>query len=246
MKASGVSCFLLILFAFISGINLNLSAQVNQYSMMAGLGPFPGYVILSSGDTLKGTVKWAMKYIENNPCQLKFTAENGNAKSFSASEIKGCGITMMDSQNALPMPPEHYVTLPSLKKGGPVFIRRLMDGRLTVYQNRSAVISDNSVTQETSTFDGIAFTFTLADGLSIGPSYRTEYRIIKERSHASSYYVIKDGATMIKIEKGNYESFFKSLFGDCEAIDKELIKNPDLNKFKNFMLLAEVYNKICN
>jgi hypothetical protein len=246
MKTSGIFCFLIILLAFLSGTNLKLSAQVNQYSMMAGLGPFPGYVILASGDTLKGTVNWAMKYIENNPYQLKFTAENGNAKSFSAGEIKGCGITMMDSQYALPMPPEHYVALPSLKKGEPVFIRRLMDGRLTVYQNRSAAITDNSVTQETSTFDGIAFSFTLADGLSIGPSYRTEYRIIKERSHASSYYVVKDSAAMIKIEKGNYESLFKSIFGDCEAIDKELTKNPDLSKFKNFMLLAEVYNKICN
>lgn len=245
MKTSGVFYFLIILFAFLSGTNLKLSGQGNQYSMMAGLGPFPGYVILSSGDTLKGTVKWAMKYIENNPYQLKFTAENGNARSFGAVEIKGCGITIMDSQYALPMPPEHYVTMPSFKKGEPVFLRRLMNGRLTVYQNRSAVVSDNSVTQETSTFNGFAFTFTLEDGLTIGPTYRTEYRIIKERSHASSYFVVKDGAAMIKIEKGNYESLFKSIFGDCEAIDKELTKNPDLNKFKNFMLLAEVYNKLC-
>ena len=245
MKTSAVLSYLVVLLALLSGISLKISAQVNQYSMMAGLGPFPGYVILASGDTLKGSVKWVMKYVENNPSQLKFTAENGNSKTFNAGEIKGCGITMSDSPDPLPMPPEHYVTLPSFKKGVPVFIRRLMGGRLTVYQNRSAVISSSSVTEETSKIDGIAFTFTLVDGLHIGPSYRTEYRVIKERSHASSYYIVKDGGTMIKAEKDNYESLFKTLFGDCEAIDKELTKNPDLMKFKNFMLLAEIYNEIC-
>jgi hypothetical protein len=246
MKKSGVISFLVVFMALLPGINLKISAQANQYSMMAGLGPFPGYVILSSGDTLHGKVKWAMKYVENNPSELKFTAENGNSKTFNASEIKGCGITMSDSMDPLPMPPEHYVTLPSFKKGVPVFIRRLMEGRLTVYQNRSAVISSNSVTEETSKINGIAFTFTLADGLYIGPSYRTEYRVIKERPHASSYYIVKDGASMIKVEKDNYETLFSNLFGDCSSIDQELTKNPDLKKFKNFMLLAEVYNEICN
>ena len=116
---------------------------------------------------------------------------------------------------------------------------------MTVYQNRSAVVSVTSVTEVTSRIDGIAFTFSLDDGLSIGPTYRTEYRLIKERSHASSYYVIKDRAAMMKVEKDNYDSIFKDLLGDCPSIDQELVKNPDLKKFKNFMLLTEVYNEIC-
>ena len=232
--------------AIIPGTNMNLAAQANQYSMMAGLGPFPGYVILSNGDTLHGSVKWAMKYVENNPSELKFTAENGESKTFNASDLKGCGITVNESIQESGMPPEHYVTLPSLKKGVPVFIRRLMSGKLTVYQNRSAVVSGTSTTTETSRIDGIAFTFSIDGGLAIGPTYRTEYRVIKERSHASSYYIVRDGAPMIKIEKDNYEAIFANLFGDCSAIDQELTKNPDLKKFRNFMLLAEVYNQICN
>lgn len=246
MKRSDVFIFLVVFMALLPGINLKISAQANQYSMMAGLGPFPGYVILSSGDTLHGKVKWAMKYVENNPSEIKFTAENGNTKTFTASDVKGCGITVNESFQDSWMPPEHYVTLPSMKKGVPVFIRRLMGGRLTVYQNRSAAVSNTSVTEEKSRIDGIAFTFSFDGGLSIGPSYQTEYKVIKERSHASSYFIVKDGAAMIKVEKDNYETLFTNMFGDCSAIDQELTKNPDLRKFKNFMLLAEVYNEICS
>ena len=246
MKRFVIFSLLVIIITLVPGVNLKLAAQANQYSMMAGLGPFPGYVILSNGDTLHGRVKWAMKYVENNPSELKFTAENGESKTFNASELKGCGITVNESFQESGMPPEHYVTLPSLKKGLPVFIRRLMSGKLTVYQNRSAVVSGTSTTTETSRIDGIGFTFSIEGGLAIGPTYRTEYRVIQERSHASSYYIVKDGAQMIKIEKDNYETIFTTLFGDCSAIEQELTKNPDLRKFKSFMLLAEVYNQICN
>jgi hypothetical protein len=246
MKRLGIFSLLVIIMALIPGINLKLAAQANQYSMMAGLGPFPGYVILSNGDTLHGRVKWAMKYVENNPSEIKFTAENGQSRSFNASELLGCGIMVNDSFQESGVPPEHYVTLPSLKKGVPVFIRRLMNGKLTVYQNRSAVVSGTSTTTETSRIDGIGFTFSIEGGLAIGPTYRTEYRVINERSHASSYYIVKDGAQMIKIEKDNYETIFPNLFGDCPETEQELTKNPDLRKFKNFMLLAEVYNQICN
>jgi hypothetical protein len=243
----------IILMIIMSGRIMNLSAQDSE-SMAPGMAPVipvPGYVILSSGDTLPGKLRWALKYVENNPVEIKFTAENGASKSFTANDIKGFGnqlkIWMEDNPKAFLMDTEHYVSIPSFKKGVPVFMNRLLNGRLTIYQNRSAMIIGSTTTiDEVRTFDGIGFTFTIGEGLSIGPSYRTDYQIIKGRARFTSYFVIKDGAPMIKVDKDNYESLFKTLFSDCEAIDREIAKNPDLNKFKNFMILAEVYNNLCN
>jgi hypothetical protein len=243
----------IILLTIMSGLYLQLSAQ-DEESVAPGMAatiPVPGYVILSNGDTLFGKIKWALKYIENNPVEIKFTAENGASKSFNAAEIKGFGnqlkVWMEDNPKAFLMDQENYVSIPSFKKEVPVFMNRLLNGRITIYQNRSGVIvgSTTTVTEDTR-IDGIAFTFTPGEGLFVGPSYRTDYRIIKGRSRFSSYFVVKDKAAMIKVEKDNYESLFKTLFGDCSAIDQELTKNPDLTKFKNFMILVEIYNKICN
>ncbi|MEI6048181.1 MAG: hypothetical protein WCS03_04730 [Bacteroidota bacterium] len=245
-----VSIFLLTL---ISGFCLQVSAQ-NEESMSPGMAasfPVPGYVILSNGDTLYGKIKWALKYVENNPVEIKFTAENGASKLFNSSEIKGFGnqlkLWMENNPKAFLMDQENYVSIPSFKKGVPVFMNRLVKGRITIYQNRSAIIVGATTTiTEDPRIDGIEFTFTPGVGLSVGPSFRTDYRIIKGRSRYSSYYIIKDDGAMIKIDKDNYESLFKNLFGDCSSIDQELTKNPDLMKFKNFMILVEVYNKICN
>jgi len=40
--------------------------------------------------------------------------------------------------------------------------------------------------------------------------------------------------------------YSRSCFGDCKVIGQEIEKNPDLAGFKYFMILAEVYNQICN
>jgi hypothetical protein len=47
------------------------------------------------------------------------------------------------------------------------------------------------------------------------------------------------------VDKNNYESVFQILFGDCPDIGKELDNNPELTRFKHFILLSEVYNQIC-
>jgi hypothetical protein len=243
----------IILLTLISGYFSQLSAQ-NEESVAPGMAAtmsVPGYVILSNGDSLTGKVKWALKYVENNPVEIKFTAGNGAAKSFNASEIKGFGnqikLWMDDNPTAFLMDMENYVSIPSFKKGVPVFMNRLLNGRITVYQNRSAIIIGSSTTvTENTRFDGIGFTLIPGEGLSIGPRYRTDYRIIHGRTRYTSYYVVKNDSTMIKVDKDNYEALFKSLFGDCSLIDQELEKNPDLAKFKNFMILAEVYNRMCN
>jgi hypothetical protein len=140
---------------------------------------------------------------------------------------------------------ENYLTMPSMKKGVPVFLYRLLNGRITVFMNRNAIGIISSQVVADSRIDGIAFSFTVGDGLSVGPSYHTEYKYIKGRSRYSSYLVSKDNGALVKVEKDNYETFLKSLFGDCQAINDEIAKNPELAKFKNFMLLAEVYNRLC-
>lgn len=241
-KTKGFIMLLLI----IIGMPLKLSSQVNG---MAAMMAVDGYVILSNGDTLTGKVKWSMKYVENNPVEIKFTAENGATKLFNASEIRGFGNNMKLVKENFDTPaefaPEHYVSMPSMKKGVPVFINRLIDGRITVYQNRSSISTSTGAVEERSKIDGLRFTFVPGEGLSIGPSYKTSYRIIEGRTRYLSYFVKKDNGAVIKVEKGNYDSIFPTLFGDCPGTAKELEKNPDLNKFKNFMILVEVYNQIC-
>jgi hypothetical protein len=235
----------LLIFIALTGYLPFLQSQNN--GMPAGMPPgmkVPGYVILSSGDTLQGELKWALKYVENNPVEIKFTAENGASKDLNASEIKGFG------QNTGFLPePEHYVSLPSLKKGVPVFMNRLIDGRITVYQNRSSIGITTSKTVDKVEgklrIDGVHFTWIPGDGLYLDLSLAKDYRIIEYNKHFTSYFVSKAGNPLVKVTKDEYDSYFRTWFGDCQAIDDEIRKNPDLKSFKNFMIIAEVYNKMC-
>ncbi len=132
-----------------------------------------------------------------------------------------------------------------MKKGTPVFYNRLLDGKLQVYQNRSSVIMTKETAEVNTEFDGIEFRYSKETGLTVGPTYRTSYRIIESRTRYSSYFIVKDHGAFQKIDKDNYDNVFPALFGDCPDIQQELNKNPDLRKFKNFMILAEVYNQLC-
>jgi hypothetical protein len=229
---------------------MKLLAQIEEVApgMASGL-PVPGYVILSNGDTLFGKIRWTLKYVENNPVEVKFIAENGESKFLNASEIKGFGNRqkVWEEGNIRPvfLAPEDYVSLPSFKKGIPVFMNRLIIGRLTVYQNRSSAIITTTKSEQNTRIDGIGFFFTPGEGLSIGPTYRTDYRIIESRTRFSSYFVSREGGAIIKVDKENYDDLYNTLFSDCPAIGQEIDKNPDLKKFKNFMILAEVYNQVC-
>jgi hypothetical protein len=246
MRRSNKTPGLIILIMITVVMPLKLSAQV---AGMAAMMAVDGYVVLSNGDTLQGSIKWSLKYVENNPVEIKFTARNGATKIFNASEIRGFGNYMKAVKKDFDTPEEleleNYVSMPSMKKGVPVFLNRLMDGKIIIFQNRSSLGTSSAKVEEHSKIDGISFNFTPGEGLYIGPTYRTSYRIIEGRTRYSSYFVSKANGALIKVEKENYDSLFPSLFGDCPGIEQELLKNPDLRKFKNFTILAEVYNQTC-
>jgi hypothetical protein len=205
-----------------------------------------GYVILSSNDIIYGEVKWPWKYVDNHPSEIKFTSESGAVKTFNAAEIKGAGNLSPAGIPGLGDGWDDYVTLPSPKKGIPVFYYRMIPGMVTVYQNRSAAVFQSTKVQEKTRIDGIGFTWTPGEGLSIGPRYRTDFRVIKSTTRYSSYFVVKENGPMGKVEKDSYAASFHSLYGDCPQLGQELNKNPDLMDFKNFLLVAEIYNQLCN
>ena len=234
-----------VLFIIAQSTFPELSAQPG----MAATIPFDGYVILNNGDTLTGKIRWSLKYVENNPVEIKFIDESGYSEFFKADAIRGFGNTLpgwtVDEPEFLGQSSQDYISVPSFKKNIPVFMHRLLEGRIIVLQNRKSGMISSSTTVVKKRFDGIAFSWSPGEGLSIGPSYRTDFRVIEARTRFTSYFIIKEKKPIIKIDKDNYEENFDSLFGDCPAISEELNKNPDLRSFRNFMILTEVYNRIC-
>lgn len=245
MRNNVIALNLILMSIGIIFMPITLSAQVG----MAPVTLVDGYVIQSNGDTLNGMLKWRLKYIENNPVEIKFISENGATNIFNASEIPGFGNYFSLIKEDFDAPEEfqleNYVSKPSFKKGIPVFYNRLLDGRIKVFQNRSSNQLGGDKIEEISKIDGIAFGFSNDEGLTIGPSYTTSYRIVEGRIHHSSYFVEKNNESLIKVKKDNFNTVVNSLFEDCLEIQLELEKNPDLRKFKNFILLVEVYNQIC-
>ncbi len=239
-KNPGILC-LILCFISMPGLTMTLYAQPGESAPRAGA----GYVIMKNGDTLNGRINWRMKYEENNPAEIKFIPENGPPQILNAADISGLSIDPQTDFDGNEMPATDYVSMPSMKKGIPVFYNRLLDGRLRVYQNRSSVIFTNETAEVNTEFDGIEFRYSKKYGLTIGPTYKTSYRIIESRTRYSSYYISKDQGVLQKIDKDNYDSMFAALFKDCPDIQRELEKNPDLRKFRNFMVLAEVYNQLC-
>ena len=208
-----------------------------------------GYVLLSNGDTLEGLVKWRVKYVENNLAEILFTSKNGNSKIFGAGEISGFGhytggkVTYLNTPDSREN--ENYESVPSLKKKTPVFIYRFLDGRIKVFQHRSIRGMYSGSAEPPKSIEGISFRLNPDEGLSVGPSYLTPYNIIEGRSHYLKYIVRKDNGVLVEVDKNNYDNIFRNLFGDCPEIGLEINKNPDLAMFKNFLMLAEVYNQIC-
>ena len=250
MKYSGNLVKLTVLVIVASALNVRLKAQTE--AIPAGMPPglmTEGYIVSGKGDTIFGKLRWTLKYVENNPVEIKFIEDNGISGNYNAGECRGFGMVRKVWMENDPVPVvtgyEEYVSVPSFKKNVPVFMNRLLYGRITVYQNRSAAIINTATVTADSRIDGIGFSWVPGEGLSIGPTYKSSYTIINERTRYSSYYVSINNAPYIKVEKENYDGLFKTLFGGCKIIDDELAKNPDLSKFKNFMILAEIFNQEC-
>ncbi|HLO58142.1 MAG TPA: hypothetical protein VK179_05340 [Bacteroidales bacterium] len=204
-----------------------------------------GLVILHNGDTLHGRVNWRMKYVENNPTEIKFIPDEGSPVIYSASDVSEVVVFPVDFESSAEMPEEHYLSMPSMKKGSPVFFNCMINGKIAVYQNRSSTVMTNEVSEVTSEFDGIEFRYSKKEGLTVGPVFKVSYNVLESKTRYSSYFVSKNGVRPIKVEKENYENVFSEFFGDCPAIEQEIAKNPDLRKFKNFLILVEVYNHLC-
>jgi hypothetical protein len=238
-----------VLLFFVTGIIVAQDESAGPGS--APILPVPGYVIYSNSDTVWGKLTWALKYVENNPVEIKFTPDGGTKQTLGAGDILGFGNQLSiwvgedDEAAKIPLPPEDYVSVLSFKKKEPVFMNRLITGRITVYMNRSSIGISTSRVEEIQRIDGIGFTFARGEGLTIGPTYHYDYRLVEGWSRYTSYFVVKDGGEMIKIQKDDYDQTLPVLFSDCPAIQAEIEKNPELVKFKNFMILAEVYNQLC-
>jgi hypothetical protein len=222
------------------------------FSQNAGIPPggaVYGYVVLSNGDTIRGLVKWRIKYVENNLAEIMFTAKNGNSKIFNASEISGFGHyvggKVQDFNAPESVENENYESTPSLKNGIPVFMYRFLDGRIKILQHRNIQMPNSNLIHEPTEIVGNSFIFSTIEGLSIGPSYKTQYGIIKSRSFYSNYLVRKDKGKLLEVSKKNYDKVFPVLFADCPELEKEIEKNPDLTQFKYFLILSEIYNQIC-
>ncbi|MCX6234474.1 MAG: hypothetical protein NT175_07070 [Bacteroidetes bacterium] len=237
--------------ALIPGISLNVSGQ-SQMSGMVSLIPQDGFIILNTGDTIPGKIAYS-KLTENFMSRIKFFGPDGVKTLYNAGEISGLGIEWNwynyddDSQSLIPTSHfwDIYECRPSPKKGIMVFMNRFSGGKINVFQNRSSLIHSNARIETSSKIDGISFHYSSDEGLVIGPSYKVTTRYIESRSWYSSYYVEKEGVGFIKVDKGNFELLWPALFGDCLGITEEIDKNPDLKKFKNFLLVIEVYNQIC-
>lgn len=119
MKKSGLFLKTLLLALFPSLMITEASAQDEPMGPgQAPILPVPGYVLYSNGDTVWGKLTWALKYVENNPVEIKFTPEGGTKQTLTASDIAGFGNQLTawigedDMAARIPLPPEDYVSLP--------------------------------------------------------------------------------------------------------------------------------------
>ncbi|MEO1049617.1 MAG: hypothetical protein AAFX87_03300 [Bacteroidota bacterium] len=179
-----------------------------------------GYVVSNSGDTLRGKVAClrVAGYVQT------ISLRDGQGKSkFSASEVLGftqkrpvllkdfSDLTTVD-QNWV-----YYESHPHPKKKGQVvFLQRLMDGRIKVYDN------------------------------PFGAERSSQLSIVQISQKESSYFVKKDGNSLIKLKNKNFDEQLKHLFFDCQRFEGFARDNPKTIKFKKLHYLVEFYNTTCN
>src|SRR5512133_2299897 len=105
----------------IPGTGILLSNFLNSYAQPGETAPMAGegYVIMKNGDTLNGRINWRMKYVENNPTEIKFIPENGSPRILNAGEVSGLAIDPRTDFEGNELPRVSYVSMPAMKKGTP-------------------------------------------------------------------------------------------------------------------------------
>ena len=179
--------------------------------------------------------------------EIKFTDMNDQKTVYKAADLKGMGIKneYFQADNVDTAPPVYpwdiYEIRPHPKKQTIIFIQRISNGRLKVFINRN---STPIITEKSKKFlNGISFNSS-EEGLIIEPTYVVTD--IERKCRFTSYYIEKDSNAMFILDKNNYISYWPALFGDCSDIQNEIDGNSDMKKFKNFLIIAELYNSSCS
>jgi hypothetical protein len=249
MKIKSGLRFVLVLFIITfmapSGLNAQPDTYIPGYS--PGI-PVNGYVVLDNGDTLHGQVIWRFRYKENNLSGIRFVTDSGENFVFSASDIIGFGDDPLTWKKDNPVPrqikTEDYVSIPSYKRQTLVFMHRLLDGPITVYQNRNSSVIAYTNLNLTESIEGIRFSYSPVKGLMMGDECVSASSVIRYRSRFTSYYLRKNEGELIRVDRKNFPKVFDNLFSDSQAVMDEVAKNPSLKEFKNFMILTDVYNRL--
>lgn len=135
--------FLLLIVVTASSVDTLGQVESMQLSPIYSI---PGAIILNTGDTVYGELK-CKKYVERNfISQIMFTDSNGEKTRYDACSIQGFGIG------------DTYCSRPSPKKGIMVFMKRLEEGKITVFQNSNStkISTGGRYKTETGDIDGIS------------------------------------------------------------------------------------------
>lgn len=237
---------MLIFILSLSGLPKIYSQQLE--SGIPPLFPVNGFIVLNTGDTLDGKIKYK-KLAGNYMKEIRFTSPDGTNTFYEAGSIRGMGLevfTAIESDYSGKAFWDLYECRPLASKGGEmVFMNRFLEGKIIVFQDHASPSITTSSVSALPKIDGIAFEYSPGEGLIIGPTFRFPEGAITTRTRYKSYYFEKKDRELTRVSKDNYESLWPVLFGDCTAINAEIDKNPDLKKFKNFIMLVCIYNEIC-
>lgn len=240
---------IILLMVLIAAAPLWLKAQPDTYmpGFAPGL-PVRGYVVLDNGDTITGQVIWRFKYAEDNLTGIRFITDAGENFVFSASDIIGFGNEPLawkkENPVARQIKVEDYLSIPSYRHHTQVFMHRLLDGHLSVFQDRKSSVIPLEWLKLNDRIEGENFSYSPVTGLTVGQGHSTPPSVVRYRSRYTSYFVRKNEGELLRVNKKNFPEMFETLFGDSPAIMSEVTKNPSLKDIKYFMILAEVYDRL--
>ena len=238
---------LIIGLIMILGKSLSAQEDIELYKMLHPMIAIPGYIITNAGDSIFGKMKYTKK-ADGYMSQIMMIKPNKEKIRYDAVDVL---VLAAETElpdvfgNPLNSPLDslldYFECKPSPKKGIMVFMYKYEEGRIKVYHNPRSGQFKSTWTRSSPKITGISFTYSIDGGLEIGPSFKTTTYI---KTWYASHYIEKNGGEFLKIDKKNYETLWPSLFEDCPEILEEVNLNPDLKKFKNFLLIVRIYNDL--